>query len=745
MMIKKRMFFIIFLFAFFILLIEGASARNVRVNVTDVVSGRIQPVGGATVEFWNNDNNVNIQNTDANGLTNYVNLIAGQSYTFIIRKRAFDGAYQTRTISGITIPTVGTTSLTYSYTLSAGCFDTDNDAPGFQNNEVNISGWGVYGRDVQPDSCPVVGGTQIVEYYCSINLATREIISAACLGNTSCWSDSSTPAFCRQRCTDTNGGSYTTGGTVTWQPWFGGPIQTLTDACGTGIRDITVYSCLNTFDVATTVTTCSTDQRCDNGRCVTATPTCTDPDDSGSTITNGEDSLKIPGRAEQRQDGVLVRSPEDRCFGSNTVNEAYCTLNNEATIGPGDCPSSHPYCIENTATFWRSIGFTSTVGNWGSIPVAACVQCPTPGQTTGCNPGNICSSTYGCQVISACTSDADCNDNIECTQDRCRTSDGTCSHPFQPARTSCTEQPFGMCNEVNEWCSECVDNSDCTGGKICDKPNNGRWTCVAPGSTSCPGEFGCTASQFGTSYCDSNNINRTCGNNALWDMDGDGNLDPAGGCLGYAITPGGTCAPAPGCTDNDGDSYGTNCPAGDDCDDTDPTKNIDCGGGPTEFCDPIENPDAFTATNCGDYNSVGNNNFKQQACENDCSGAGSGGETCYWENGQCKGLTTTSSGLQCRIEYLSNPICAEGQTTRQVTIRSTKISGPPGEECEGETTKQIPCPKVIQLPFFNFANFIIALIVIFAIYYLHHIYHNKNNLRESHKEKKKRSRKTSFL
>ncbi len=61
------------------------------------------------------------------------------------------------------------------------------------------------------------------------------------------------------------------------------------------------------------------------------------------------------------------------------------------------------------------------------------------------------------------------------------------------------------------------------------------------------------------------------------------------------------------------------------------------------------------------------------------------------------------------------PDCAQGQAFRDVTY---EITGPP--ECNpGTYTWPTPCPRVVQLPFFNSMNFLISLIAIAIIYFIY--------------------------
>lgn len=139
--------------------------------------------------------------------------------------------------------------------------------------------------------------------------------------------------------------------------------------------------------------------------------------------------------------------------------------------------------------------------------------------------------------------------------------------------------------------------------------------------------------------------------------------------------------------------------------------------------------------------------FRKNCCELDCANVGGGeGAGCAWDSKgeECYAYTEGDDGTQCRLRYEYQSECGEGQTTRQVKIYTERIKGqgecplPPGctewgddpddpDDFHTWCSTEIPCPKAIQLPFFNAKNLIIAIAIIAIIYV---IYLTRKNARK---------------
>lgn len=215
------------------------------------------------------------------------------------------------------------------------------------------------------------------------------------------------------------------------------------------------------------------------------------------------------------------------------------------------------------------------------------------------------------------------------------------------------------------------------------------------------------------------------------DIDGEG-TENYGDCI-IDPTPGGIM-----CQDNVcGDGYvGT----GEDCDEGSNNGFGNCpigcsfGGGPTTSGDCnqwyTEDGKLSRIESCRHYNFVSGD--KEEECELDCVGAASldaqrqgGLGSCGWEEGECKFFYKhPDTGAQCKITYGNAGVCSEGSVTRTIEYTSTSLDGGNDNLCEcdeGDTTpnkctKDVLCPKVLQLPMFGALQFITSLVIIGLLY-----------------------------
>jgi len=155
----------------------------------------------------------------------------------------------------------------------------------------------------------------------------------------------------------------------------------------------------------------------------------------------------------------------------------------------------------------------------------------------------------------------------------------------------------------------------------------------------------------------------------------------------------------------------------------------------------------FRIMSCNDYNYVEGD--KKAQCLADCAGAaaresvmlgfsGMTNPSCEWIDGNCslkyensEGENVGESGTErynCIIKYEDLGSCNEGEKYRTVTYIAQEVDEN-GNVIEGSTrcdagcgtnrcTKEILCPSVVKVPFFNFINAVISLVIIGAIYVL---------------------------
>lgn len=162
---------------------------------------------------------------------------------------------------------------------------------------------------------------------------------------------------------------------------------------------------------------------------------------------------------------------------------------------------------------------------------------------------------------------------------------------------------------------------------------------------------------------------------------------------------------------------------------------------------------------CNDYNLLNVNpdwpglpdtawDFRKHACNLDCSNVAwndpslppdASSASCNWtytDNnqaaGQCR-LVYDIYGHDCRVDVIDSGECNAESNTKTIKIRVTNMEGGPAIDCgrcpednpdnDGNSVntcqQEVPCPKVLQLPFFNWKNFVAALILISVVYMLY--------------------------
>ncbi|MFH1290021.1 MAG: hypothetical protein ABIH92_01295 [Nanoarchaeota archaeon] len=151
----------------------------------------------------------------------------------------------------------------------------------------------------------------------------------------------------------------------------------------------------------------------------------------------------------------------------------------------------------------------------------------------------------------------------------------------------------------------------------------------------------------------------------------------------------------------------------------------------------------FAPSNCYEYNFVYNESGeaweREELCLQDCvpgasdpvSNGYAGAPLSDWgcdyddtdddpfDGGECYFSFTMSDGTECRIDYTVLEECTPDSAFRTVEVHATRISGDGvcDAGCGSDTcTTQIPCPKVIQLPFFGILSFVLSLIAIGIVY-----------------------------
>ncbi len=467
-----------------------------------------------------------------------------------------------------------------------------------------------------------------------------------------------------------------------------------TRCSGNGVQTCSVDNDRDSCREWSSTVPCNADNLCSAGVCVPS-ESCVDSDDANrGSPANGDVTTTQATSATKTGSPTMT----DECYQSapnpDTLYEAYCA---STLADPGrtivSCPTDKPVCSNG-----------------------ACVSACTPsleicdGKDNDCdgsvdeNDANICGD-WMCfhpgqsDAKCVCNDDNDCNDSNVCTiNDRCTnpaSSSALCAYTNNDG-ASCTinSNPgtcqSGTCTPPN--CGNGVINS----GEQCDGDNNldGKTCSTVPGGYN-GGDLKCKADcTFNTDDCS------------------------IGG--------------GEDCTDDDGDTYSAisaDCETGNDCDDTNETINP----GAIEVCDDVDNdcdvptevdeggvctqPEQcalyLPGTACsellqGDCSACGGS-----VGPNDPSGDGLTNKYCYWESGVCKLGGTDADGNICSVETLSYQ-CVGDQTSTDITYRNS--CEPACSGIEGCVKANVPCPQVVDLPFFGMFGFGLSLIIIAGIY-----------------------------
>ena len=165
------------------------------------------------------------------------------------------------------------------------------------------------------------------------------------------------------------------------------------------------------------------------------------------------------------------------------------------------------------------------------------------------------------------------------------------------------------------------------------------------------------------------------------------------------------------------------------------------GGGPPPgggggVCSPTtydSGGNTYPISSCDDYNKVSSDaNVNKNACEKDCYGVNikdplnrqtaTAGGACVWKasDNKCVYSKTTGSGptaITCSIFPVGAiPECTEGQTSRNVVYESEPDGCDAGCGVDQLCDIDVPCPRVLQLPFFSGFSFVLSLSILFVVY-----------------------------
>lgn len=166
------------------------------------------------------------------------------------------------------------------------------------------------------------------------------------------------------------------------------------------------------------------------------------------------------------------------------------------------------------------------------------------------------------------------------------------------------------------------------------------------------------------------------------------------------------------------------------------------------YYDDEENcpPGGCIATSCDDINKLdlpsdfpgGNlDEFRMAACEAGCGVADIDSSApddainkrCVWDSdaepdNRCQLAYDVVGGSSCIIEVIEESQCSEDGTHRTITIR-VREEGQDGpgqcDACGGEPTcqKDVPCARVVRLPFFGMFSFVLSVAIISLVYFFY--------------------------
>ncbi len=485
-------------------------------------------------------------------------------------------------------------------------------------------------------------------------------------------------------------------------------------------RDTDSNGCGDTW---VTITTCSgATPLCSGGACVACSDTCPNP----STVNCG----------------VL---PPPLCSGGACEQGTYCA---SGTCQSGVCCGAigQPCCSGNQCSSGTCVGGTCSGGgctpDCSPLGARICIQ-EYPGQYRTCQlAGDGCN--HWSEVLS-CGGDSMCVGSGECIECGCTEGETRCN-PLTPNQVqTCVLVSGTSCYAwmVTENCGDegCSDGV-CGGGgqpeEVCEI-SKVRWEAngktlgqyilenkeiqaVVEGDAECVESVVLDRLEIYDSEEDlidsASSSEREFGDDNLVKFDWTTILDGENSVVYYFET------------ELNGDSFGG-------IDETNITVVKEC-----RFYE--SDGESYSILSCDDYNKniVGERDNKE-SCLADCADvvvrrleSGPNGETgsCKWGNvngvNKCFFSYTPSqyedADFYCRTENLESSECGEGDAVRTISVKNLLVNITTGEvredfACYGSCGASIcaitvPCPSVIELPFFTLSNLIAAVIVIIFVY-----------------------------
>jgi hypothetical protein len=455
--------------------------------------------------------------------------------------------------------------------------------------------WGACGQCSSTNAAACTGGTGVCDHPTGACVACE--FNPDCVGATpTCNTTTHTCAPCATNpdCNDSQGGP----------------------ACATsGMKSGSCVGCL-----ADTDCTSSAAPRCD-----TISTTCV------GCLANGDCKAPTP-----------VCGPANLCVGCGAsadcttaapvcdTNSATCKpcQNDYATQNPGplSCPTAAlPACQPTGATLAGQCGQCSSINNTLCASQATTPTCVTASATCGCLKDTDCNADSYCDTatVSAGTCAAGCR--VVNGVDNCATGEyctmsggsvGTCMGEPCNSNTDC-KAPTPVCDTLAQpqVCVQCINDSDCTMGLVCDGKNH----CAQCTSTD---KKNCTASGVGSACLGT----ETCG--CTTDSD-------CGGATSGRICDAASSACVAGCRGTSGNMGGNGCPAGMTC---------SASGGAVGTCGTATAPmDAGMATM--DAGAVVEAGTGDASTVNGASGGSSGGCGCRVVSGGAGGDDVLAAGF----------------------------------------------------------------------------------------------------